>query len=316
MRFAAALALCFFTLQAQDPDPVITIPGRATSTRTTAVLELTPGQLWRFPQPASAMMMGLNVKAFRESVEGRRAIAIWAGQIPPSFVRALESFDEVYVAVEGGRKKKEPLVLITGRFDDEMVAALLQLKQPAAAGNAVLIGDAVSVAAARRRIRTASAPEGSLVAAAKKLIPRHDLWIAGSADPLSAVPAAPALDGVEGVQGGISFRDTIRAEVNFETSSPEASAQLMAMFQAAMQQASEARSSSEQWEQIARNTRIERHETGVRIRLEIDPKDLPLPAGAPDAIAQLPVIGKPARRSVTIHGMEGGVREIPYSQPQ
>lgn len=311
-RLAATLIAAGFVLAAQDPDPVIVIPGRATSTRNATALQLAAGQLWRFPQPGCALMVGFNIKAFRESAEGRQALALLAASLPEPYPAALESFDEIFVSVEAGRKKSEPLVLITGRFDREAVAAMLQLKTPVEAGaNAVLIGDAVAVAAARRRMRTASSPEGTLAAAAKKLKAQHDIWIAGSTEPLGAMPAAGMLEDIQSVQGGLSFRETVRAEVNIETVSPSASARILDLFEAGMKQAAETEKNSDQWNRIAKGIRAEQHDTGVRFRVELDPKDLPTPAGS-STIARLPSLGRPAKSSVTIHGLEGGDREIPY----
>ncbi len=322
-RAAVALLLAFRVCgQTADPSPitrtleaapVISAPVSVFAPRTAVAAVVAPGRKWRFAHPGAAVLAGLRLKELRKLK--LLDLLYPAGGGHALIGPLLEDIDEVYLSLDGGRKSTQPILLLIGKFQTPAVREALRLPAEAATSGAVLLGEPVAVAAARRRLRTPppSLP-GKLFDQALELSPFQDFWIAANAANL-ATPEA--LRDVAALTLGIRFREIVSADLNVFTPSASAAASLFALFEAARDQARSTIEGKEAWDQLAQNLKIERRDDGLRFHLQVDPAQIP--AGTAQRLGgRIPVTssGRTGRRSVRIQGLEEGAKEIPYSPHQ
>lgn len=307
----ALILLVCGNLSGQEPPVAIGSLG-ARVARTFSPVQVGTAGRWQFAHPRATAIFGANVKSLREfSKQPALAPLLDAAPVGSELIRkALDSVDELYISVEGG-KSAQPLILLIGQFGDPIIRDMLQLGDAVTAANAVLIGDAASVAAAKRRIRSHTVSPAALMAPARELSESYDLWFAGSAAGAGSLPpqANALLDGVDGLSFGLRMRQRLSAELNVRASGTQAIQKLLALYEAAKAAPPADPRERQVWEAVAKGVTVDQTPAGLRLKLDLDPAALPM-----DVARELR-LRPPPRRSIRILGAEDGPREIPLTSP-
>lgn len=320
MRFFILLAVASLGFAQTAPKPVRSV---------TPIQLASSGSRTGFFAPEAGLAAGINVKSLRASEAGKRAAQEWSGASTAAgwdlFGPLLADLDEVWVSLDPSRKNSQPLVMLVGRFQNPLWAQVLQTNTAIDGANALLIGEPLAVAGARRRLRTGATAAHPLAAYSRSLASAGDLWIAGVPAMFPSAMAGPhasAADVARDVSRFalvIGLSDRLNLDLSLDTTSAKAADRLMLLYAAARSQFQAA--PDPDLDLIAQNLTVEKQDNGVRFSLSLDPETVSsiarkrtaaLPRFPPARQADPP----PQRRSVTIYGMEGGPREIPYAPPK
>lgn len=323
---AAIVTLFAAALCGQEPAPVIRARGpQIKARRIAAAVTPADGKRWRFAHPSATVLGGLNLRKFREPAPALLQQWTGAAGFPGTALvqSLLADIDSVSISLDGARKDGQPLILLAGRFQNPELRKVLQIPESMAGAPAILLGDPLSVTAAKRRLRTTGA-NLPIVDQAIRLAEANDFWVAGDAKALSTLPAgahATASDFLDGVQAfalGLNMGNRIVVNLDVSTASPAHTGKILALYETAREKARETIEGRETWDEIARNLQVSKSESGLNFHLDLDPATIPADA-ARRLGANIPASAAPARsarRTVVIHGMEEGTREIPLSQPR
>lgn len=291
---------------------------------------------WRFAHPNAAMLMSINLRAFFSSPAMEAALNEITGklstQIPglnPSDLMKARSFinnvDRIYVSTTsmGAGATAQPIVLITGRFDEPFLSTLqldAATQNKLVNATALLAGDNASLSAATRRLAS-TAPPGALAQSAEAWASRYDFWMMGNPALLSAAAGATRkptsgpdfISSVHSFSLGMTFTSDLRVDVVLDTASPQIAEQLARAIRSGQNQRTDL-------QEYSKNMRVETHGRTVQISAAIDQNQLsygmkarmqptiPANRSAPVLTAEPNPNAKPNR--VVIYGLEGGPREI------
>jgi hypothetical protein len=278
---------------------------------------------WRIFHNGTALAGGFNVKAWREAgmlvklIDQLKAAGAAGGW--ESFLPLVEELDEAWILLDSASKQAEPVVLLSGRFKNPIWKSMLSNSQSLAGANAVLVGNRLAVAAARRRLALPG-PLSKLALEAEAISKDNDIWMTGIPRlmPRSAREQAGAAgaitDTIQRFSLTVNVREKLAGNISLQTATPEAAEQLLAMYRLIETQAAAA--NAKEWEPIAKALTVESDASTLRVRFLVDPSEL-APVVAKRMKAAPAGAGPMApRKNIVIQGLEDGPREIPLDAPR
>jgi hypothetical protein len=223
------------------------------------------------------------------------------------------------------------LVLIKGRVDDAALARGLQGKaEMRRIGlDAVLIGKGPYLQTAVTRLSRPPRLPGSLLQRGKTMAATHDVWFVGS---LPFIPATAGLAGpIQNLALGLNVRDDLRLELTAGTATSKIARRIAEQAQVAQRQ--DANGGTLHVQAEGATLRLTYVVTGDQLvqnvrdalRKGFNPGALlgsltTTPAGTAPVLETSPAAPtpnpEPARKTVVIHGLGDGPREIPLENPR
>ena len=283
----------------------------------------------RFFHSRTAIAAGVNLKAWREGgLYAKIGEQLKTAGVPggwEAFRPMIEELDEAWILLDATSRQGQPVVLLTGRFENPLWKLALSARTPLTGANAVLVGEPLAVNLARQRLRLKAGIPSKLAEEAAVLAQDNDLWVVGipALMPKSAKGAAPAnpmVDSVERFSFAMSVRDRMTGELNLHTKTPAAAEQLLGFYR--MMETQAAATSPKEWEPVAKALSVENNASTLRFKLSLDPNEL-TPMLAERMKGRRPAITEeraavPSRlpRVIRIQGLEDGPREIPFDGPR
>ncbi len=311
-----------------------------------------PPDLWRFAHPEAALLAGLEWRRIAASGAGRMLEQQIIAREAPGLADLLAGAERIFlsaapragnatgdtsrvlIAIEGSFDRRRLLELVSRRLPQRTYHRGIQILEEAGGGVAlafsspetILLGDAASVRAAIDRATGAgSGRERRLWERARELAAANDLWLVADVPPaeLAAAEAPIPLDGIEGIELAVSFREDLEVGVHLRAGSAGGAGELartlesLGLLAAAKLGATGHPASA--WEEF--RVSVEGDRVGLAVRLKPDQLASALAAAtsgltANPQMAEAPRAGSTTlgRRHVRIFGLEEGVREIPLGR--
>ena len=214
------------------------------------------------------------------------------------------------------------------RGDGDMAATLLD-------SHTLLIGDAPSLFAALERLDWSAdaTPRNPLLARAIELDATSDVWMVSDSEPssFSQLSQFPLLDGIRGMELAANVNEGLAFQLALNTDSPDAAARLALALNQLLAMAMKGHFSSPDVAAAVKNLHFAVDEASVRLKVTIGPEEMKkaiaslhreiekqaqvaaLRHTAPSAAPAQPA-APPERQYIRIDGLDGGPREIPYTQ--
>jgi hypothetical protein len=281
---------------------------------------------WRFADPASAVIGGINIEALAQSPLVRSVVEEVAKQLPggeeayrtaTARLPVAPGLRRITFALRGGGAETDGLALITGRVDTGEIGRLAQGRVEIRRLDAenILVGTPSLVQSAVRRLALPARPESALIREGRVMAASGDAWLAGSADAL-----APSALGIPIRQFSLALR--LQQDFRLDASVEGADASFA---QDILKKAEESRGQLP--EGAAFSTSVEG--STVRVSFFMDGAGVRrLAAGAwtgrlhsefgkqmEKALNWAPALAgrpEPAQPKIVIHGLEDGPREVPF----
>ena len=295
-------------------------------------VQLAPGvDRWRFAHTNASMLGHVNLTAMRQS-------PLWAEMIKQgpkdAPVGLLETIDEIWISApvvpaakagEVAAKMPQPLMLVTGRFNDPEWQKVLKNQPGISTAKALLLGDVPATALARRRMAVPSA-QSDLRKRAGSLGAAYDVFFVmnGAAD--KVVPAA-MLGDMKGLEMGMNLRDDFQSEVKLMVAK-ESADMLMGMFEMMRGQiGKDNEPGQKQMAEMAKNIKVDRiadglsikfNATAAQIREAIAARTDARPSVTLDESTKIKVSDpavapQPSKGKIVINGLDEGPVEIPFT---
>lgn len=314
---------------------------------------------WRFAHPQSELLIGVRIKPLLESPLGDvfREQTKTMGPQMGGKLDLLDEIEEVYISAVSKRGKNgkvtdsDGVVLLVGDFDGGKLMKLLQGADFQKAGQeklvprfvdrrTILLGDEDAMVAAIERMKDPTKKRSlftnPLFDRAQDLDSEHDIWVVGSAAPISGAtgPAEGAfgfLNDLRSFSFALGMRDQMRLDIGLNMKTRKGAEEMIGMFTSIQTQMRKQMKDPSQWDKIAEQLKVTTTGTSVRMQMAMDAREIRegmnqvlaarkeaatgalLAKAEPQPVAK-PVVPTPPpppmRRTVIVYGQETGPREI------
>jgi hypothetical protein len=309
--------------------------------------ELESAALWRYAHPDARIVAGLQFGKLRQSPLFDLAKSLPAGTVSSEGFEFIEELDSVLISAPVG-DSTQFLAALEGRFKlqelreravQEGAAATryagveliggpispgVQIYVAVIRPGCLLVGDSASVRAAIDRSRQVEKTVigNAVLRRGRELADAYEIWVASDVPPGKLIKkkgsTIPFADEIQGLEGGISIRDGLALELALRTDTEESARSLASTLQgfvgiAALQQQGNPPAD------LLRNVRIAASGSDVNVVFSATSPQLAQALGEMTATVKTSaaprVVSKPEPpKTIRIHGLEEGTREIPFSR--
>ena len=291
---------------------------------------------WRFAHQNAAALGHVNIKALRESPLWAEMMKEAPGGMPVSL---LDEIDEIWmsapavpqvklVASAAPPKPPQPLMLMTGKFQNPEWKNIFKNQPGVAGASALLVGDLPVVALAKRRMLLPTAPATALRKRANELGAANDVFFIMNSGvmPQEAIGMAGMFGQVKGMELAFSLRQDFQSEIRL-LAGKETIDSVMGMFEMMRGQMGQGPDAQKQLADMAKNIQVDRMAEGVSFKFKMSTAEIreamakqkdPRPSVKLDEttnikISEPTVIPQPVKPGkIRIQGLEDGPKEIPY----
>ena len=296
---------------------------------------------WRFAHANAAALGHVNLKVMRESPLWGEFMREAGTKMP---VGLLDDIDEIWISAPAvpqtklaagapALKQPQPLVLMTGKFQNSDWKNIFKNQPGVANASALLVGELPVIALAKRRMLLPAAPASALRKRAIAMGAENDMFFTMSS---LAMPPTPSGAGgpmamfgeVKGLELGMSLRDNFKTEIRL-IAAKQAADSVLGMFEMMRGQIGKGADSEKQLAEMAKNIQVDRMDDGVSFKFAMSANEIreamakqkdTRPSVTLDETTKIrvsepsvmPQRVKPGK--IVIQGLDEGTKEIPYNK--
>ncbi len=295
---------------------------------------------WRFAHANAAALGHVNLKVMRESPLWGEFMREAGAKMP---VGLLDDIDEIWISAPAvpqtklaagapAPKQPQPLVLMTGKFQNSEWKNIFKNQPGVANASALLVGELPVIALAKRRMLLPSAQASVLRKRAIAMGAENDMFFTMNSLAMAPTPGGGgpmAMFGeVKGVELGMSLRDNFKTEIRM-IAAKQAADSILGMFEMMRGQIGKGADGQKQLVDMAKNIQVDRTDEGVSFKFVMSANEIreaiakqkdtkpsvTLDETTKIKVSEPAVMPQPVKPGkIVIQGLEEGTKEIPYNK--